>query len=178
MGRWACCWFSRFDVVSGSAPAACRQRRGEFMHAEPSRHGVSSLRDYVRVLRRRKWIILQAVVLVPLAAVLLSLHQQKLYQAKAQVLLSTQNLANQLNGIQDPSVYQQADRTVQTQASVASVPAVAKSALQIAGVDDRSPGALLAHSSVSPASNANLLNISVTDPVPSMAIRLATAYAQ
>src|SRR6266536_5918810 len=124
------------------------------MRVEPAKHGVSTLRDYVRVVRRRKWIILQAVVLVPLAAVLLSLHQQKLYQASAQVLLSTQNLANQLNGIQDPTVYQQADRTVQTQATVARVPAVAKSALKIAKVRDRTPGSLLANSSVSAASNA------------------------
>src|SRR3954454_14388306 len=109
------------------------------MRAEPAKHGISTLRDYLRVVRRRRWIILQATVLVPLAAVLLSLHQQKLHQANSQVLLSTQNLANQLNGIQDPTVYQQADRTVQTQATVARVPAVAKSALAIANVTDRTP---------------------------------------
>src|SRR4051794_26493298 len=156
-----------------------RPNRGErYMRAEPAKHGVSTLRDYVRVLRRRKWIILQAVVLVPLAAVLLSLHQQELYQANSQVLLSTQNLANQLNGIQDPTVYQQADRTVQTQATVARVPAVASAALKLADMHDRSAGELLANSSVSAASNANLLNISVTDPVPQTALRLATAYAR
>ncbi len=53
----------------------------------------ASLRDYLHVVRRRKWIILQAVVLVPAAAIAFSLHQQKLYQASAQVLLSSQNLA-------------------------------------------------------------------------------------
>ena len=30
----------------------------------------ATLRDYLNVVRRRKWVILQAVVLVPLAAVL------------------------------------------------------------------------------------------------------------
>src|SRR3954453_13218499 len=105
---------------------------GVFMRAEPSRHAVSSLRDYLRVVRRRKWIILQAVVLVPLAAVLLSLHQQKLYQASSQVLLIHQNLANHLSGIQGPGLYQSADRTVGTQERLARVPAVAASALDLA----------------------------------------------
>ena len=59
-------------------------------------HGghAATLRDYLQVVRRRKWIILTAVVLVPLAAVAFSLHQQKLYQASAQVLLNSQNLAS------------------------------------------------------------------------------------
>src|SRR4051812_37189371 len=101
-----------------------RKNRGErCMRAEPAKHGVSTLRDYVRVVRRRKWIILQVALLVPLAAVLLSLHQQKRYEAQAQVLLSTQNYANLLNGIQDPGLAQQ-DRNVATQARVARVPAV------------------------------------------------------
>ncbi|HEY6016196.1 MAG TPA: Wzz/FepE/Etk N-terminal domain-containing protein, partial [Gaiellaceae bacterium] len=76
----------------------------------PAAHqGAATLRDYLQVARRRKWIILQAVVLVPLAAVLFSLQQTPVYQASADVLLSRQNLANTLNGLQDPSVYTQAD---------------------------------------------------------------------
>ena len=43
----------------------------------------ATLRDYLHVVQRRKWIILTAVVLVPAAAVAFSLHQQKLYQASA-----------------------------------------------------------------------------------------------
>jgi len=66
----------------------------------------ATLRDYVHVVRRRKWIIVQAVVLVPLAAVLFSLHQQKLYEAQAQVLLSSQNLAAQLTNTQSTGINQ------------------------------------------------------------------------
>jgi Chain length determinant protein len=82
----------------------------------------TTLRDYLRVVRRRKWIILQAVILVPAAAVALSLQQQKLYRAGADVLLVQQNLGTQLNGITDPTVYQQADRKAQTQADLARSP--------------------------------------------------------
>ena len=63
-------------------------------------HG-ASLRDYLRVVRRRKWIILLAVLLVPAVAVGLSLRQEKVYKATSQVLLVQQNPADQFNGIKD-----------------------------------------------------------------------------
>ncbi len=55
----------------------------------------ATLRDYLRVASRRKWIIAQSIVLLPLVAVGLSLHQQKMYRASAEVLLATQNLARE-----------------------------------------------------------------------------------
>ncbi|HEY8630189.1 MAG TPA: Wzz/FepE/Etk N-terminal domain-containing protein, partial [Gaiellaceae bacterium] len=66
----------------------------------------ATLGDYLKVVRRRKWIILQALVLVPAAAVAFSLHQTKLFQASAEVLLSRQNLAASLTGTQDTNIYQ------------------------------------------------------------------------
>src|SRR5919197_642901 len=62
----------------------------------------TTVRDYLSVVRRRKWIILQALVLVPAAAVFFSLQQERLYQATAEVLIGRQNLAASLNGT-DPS---------------------------------------------------------------------------
>jgi uncharacterized protein involved in exopolysaccharide biosynthesis len=117
----------------------------------------TTLRDYLRVVRRRKWIILQAVVLVPLAAVAFSLQQQKLYRANADVLLVQQNLGTQLNGITDPTLYQQPDRKAQTQADLARSPDVARRALQAAGLGGRSTQDLLSHSSVAAKQNADLL---------------------
>ena len=51
----------------------------------------SNLQDRLRVVRRRKWIFLQAVILVPAAAVAYSFHQQALYSASADVLINSQN---------------------------------------------------------------------------------------
>src|SRR3954465_10933627 len=105
MGRTAHCWFFRARALY--EPADCGHLRGDRMKTDVVNNHASTLRDYVAVARRRKWIILQALVLVPVAALLFSLHQQKRYEASAQVLLSRQNLANTLNGIQDPTVYTQ-----------------------------------------------------------------------
>ena len=138
----------------------------------------ATLRDYLEVVRRRKWIILTAVVLVPAAAVAFSQHQQKLYQGTSEVLLNRQNLANALTGAQDPSVYQQDTTITQTQAYVARVPAVAATALRLAGVTSLTPQQLLANSSVSVKSNADLLDFSVTFHDPLLAGKLADSYAR
>src|ERR671935_164806 len=136
----------------------------------------TTLRDYLRVAKRRKWIIAQAIVLLPLVAVGLSLHQRKMYRASAEVLLATQNVANQLNGINDPTLSQDADRHAQTQADLARVPAVASETLRLAGLK-RSVENFLNHSSASAKTNADLLELSVEDHRPDIARRLATAYA-
>ena len=54
-----------------------------------SRDG-ATLHDYLRVLRRRKWIILTAIIVVPAVAVAMSMRQQALYQSTAEVLLTEQ----------------------------------------------------------------------------------------
>jgi succinoglycan biosynthesis transport protein ExoP len=137
----------------------------------------TALRDYLRVVRRRKWIILQAVVLVPLVAVGLSLQQRTMYRASAEVLLPTQNVVTQLSGVTDPSVYQSPDRRAQTQADLARVPAVARDALRRAGLQ-RTVSDFLNHSAATAKTDADLLELSADDHRPDVARRLATAYAQ
>lgn len=143
-------------------------------------HGAqhSSLRDYLTTIRRRKWVIVQAVVLLPAVAVALSLRQQTLFRGHAQVLLSQQNLANQLNGITDPTQFQQPDRVAQTQADLARVPEVARRTLSAAGLSDRTARDFLSQSSVTAKANANLLDFAVTEPSASLAARLVNEYAK
>jgi Mrp family chromosome partitioning ATPase len=136
----------------------------------------TTLRDYLRVAKRRKWIIAQAIVLLPLVAVGLSLHQKKMYRATAEVLLATQNVANQLNGINDPTLSQDADRHAQTQADLARVPAVARETLRLAHLN-RSLDDFLKHSGATAKTNADLLELSADDHRADVARRLATAYA-
>src|SRR5215216_5959888 len=112
----------------------------------------TTLRDYLRVARRRKWLIAQAIVLVPLVALGLSLHQRKMYRASAEVLLATPNVANQLTGITDPALSQDATRRVQTQADLARVPDVARETLSLAGLE-RSADDFLRHSSARAKTN-------------------------
>lgn len=142
-------------------------------------HRASSpgLRDHLRIVSRRKWIILACALLAPATAVALSLRQQALYEASADVLLSRQDLAAALTNTNDPLASQDAERLAETQVNVARVPRVAGRALDAAGVRDRSAGDLLAHSSVSAKPSADILVFKVTDPNPRLAARLANEYA-
>jgi polysaccharide biosynthesis transport protein len=137
----------------------------------------TTLRDYLHVVRRRKWIILGAAILVPLAAVAFSLHQPKLYQASAQVLLSSQNLASQLTGTQDTGVSLAPDRIAQTQADVARVPTIASRVLDEVQGTGLTAQEFLGASTASTANNADILNFSVTNHDPVTARRLVNAYA-
>src|ERR1700704_364922 len=122
-------------------------------HAERS----ATLRDYLHVLQRRRWIFLQAVVLVPLAAVLFSLHQQKMYEASAQVLLSAQNLAQTLTGTQSTGINLQPDRIAQTQAGVARAPGIASRVLNDVSGSRLTVDQFLGRSSVTTSPNADIL---------------------
>jgi polysaccharide biosynthesis transport protein len=140
-------------------------------------HKSSSPRDYLRILRRRKWAILQAVVIVPVVAFQMSRSEQALYEAKSEVLLSRQNVAALLTGTLDPSSYQQPERVAQTQARIAAVPEVAERTLRATGLSDRSPDSLLSNSIVSADPNTDLLEFRVRDTNETVARRLATEYA-
>ncbi|HKI92026.1 MAG TPA: GNVR domain-containing protein [Gaiellaceae bacterium] len=134
-----------------------------------------TLRDYLNVARRRKWIIVQAVVLVPLAAIAFSLQQQTLYRASAQVLLSSQNLAAELTGTQTST--SAPDRVAQTQADLAGTPAVAALTLRRVPGTGLTPAGFLGAASVSTATNADLLTFGVTNRDPALAQKLVDAYA-
>jgi polysaccharide biosynthesis transport protein len=135
-----------------------------------------SLQHYLHVLKRRKWILLQAAIVVPLAAVLFSLHQQHRYRATAEVWVNNRDFSQTVTGV--ASGYIPPDRILATSADLARVPTVALAALKLAHITDRSPGELLANSAVDPKSDADLLEFKVTDPIPKIAALLATNYAR
>jgi len=145
------------------------------MTASP--RATAGLRDHLTLLRRRKWALIVALVVVPVAALAFSLGQQRLYEASSEVLVSRQNLSASLNGSPDPLASQNADRLVQTQAAVARVPEVARRTLSAVGVTDRGPEDLLDSSTVTAKADADILRFAVTDADPALAVRLATEYA-
>ena len=137
----------------------------------------SSLREHLDMVRRRKWIILQALLIVPAAAVALSLRQGELYEASSDVLLSTHSVVSSVTGMPDPSSAQP-DRVANTQADLARVPALAARVLRAAGLEHRSVGSFLANSSVALKPNTDLLVFRVRDPDPQIAKRLSSEYGR
>jgi capsular exopolysaccharide synthesis family protein len=141
-----------------------------------SSHHVSTLSDYLRIVRRRAWIVVVAALAVTGVALGLSMRQEKLYRASSGVLLSQQNLAAALTGIQDPSVNQDQERFVQTQIDLAQVPAITARVARAAGVDAGALGG--GRSSVFGKDNSDILVFQVENSNRPLAARLATEYAR
>jgi polysaccharide biosynthesis transport protein len=139
------------------------------------------LREYLHILRRRKWIVLQALVLVPLAAVALALRQSPLYQASADVLLRYQSLPSTLTGIPDPSSYSyyiDPVRSTDTQLQIAALPTLADrvaAALRKKGVTTVD---VQGSTSVSAISDTDMLEFTATSGTPALAALIATEYAR
>jgi polysaccharide biosynthesis transport protein len=137
---------------------------------------VPTLRDYLDTVRRWKWVVLSGAVLVPLVAVVLSIRQPALYEASAKVLIKRENLAFELQDVNDPTAFDPT-RTIETQAELARLPEVARRAVAAAGASDDA-SELLGASSVSSSDNSDILTFSVRDRSPGQAARLATEYAR
>jgi succinoglycan biosynthesis transport protein ExoP len=136
-----------------------------------------TLDDYLSLLWRRKWIILQAVVIVPVVAVVIALRQSPVYQASSEVLLSRQDIGSQLLGLQNANLYTDPVRFAETQAAIARTPQLAQRVVDVTHVQE-SAGALLGASDVTPNPSADLLNFDVKSGDPVLAARLATAYGR
>ncbi len=137
-----------------------------------------TLREFLHVLQRRKWIVLQTLILVVAVVVGISIRQQALYQSTSRVLLSWSNLANQLTNI-SPSggVQQQPDRLAETQASVARTTAVAQRVIAAVPKTGLTAGRFLGESSVTPNPSADILIFTVKSRNPDLARRLVNEYA-
>ncbi|HEX5260721.1 MAG TPA: GNVR domain-containing protein [Gaiellales bacterium] len=140
----------------------------------------SSLQDYLAVIRRNRWLVAAAVIVVPLVAVAFSLSQPVRYSATARDLLNTQNLSVS-PAAQPGSPLPQEDpaRVAQTQADLARVPAVVLQTIAATsparGLDEQQ---FLGDSSVSADPNSDLLSFTVTAGSKTAAKALATAYAR
>src|SRR4051794_32227241 len=145
---------------------------------DASKREPRTLRDYVSVMRRRKWVVLLCLITVPLASMVLAMRQTPVYAASADVLLSRQNLGNQLQGIQDPTQYLQAERFAQTQADLAEVGEVAQRTLDALALTDRTAAEILSAVTVKARPNADILTFRALDGSPTLASQIATEYAR
>lgn len=135
------------------------------------------LTDYLAILDRRKWVIVQSVLIVAVVAFVLSARQESVHAASADVLLTRQSLSNIVTGVTSPDAYGDPARFVETQAGLARAPAVAERAIADSQVESRTAADLLASSTIVPRANADLLRFTVEDADPKIARDLANAYA-
>jgi capsular exopolysaccharide synthesis family protein len=120
----------------------------------------------LRVLRRRKFVILAALISVPLFAFVYSSAQTKEYTASATLLFESESEA----GVPEAS------REAATNEALAALPAVASKAAKELGAE---LGEVLGSVEVAAANeNANVTSISATNESPERAAEIANAYSK
>ncbi len=127
----------------------------------------NDLKDYLRVLRTRKWSIILVTVILVGFALFYSFRQTPLYEAQARVLVQSFSVASTGTlGVDIPTEQQ----------IVASVE-VAKKAAEFLGTD-RPPQALLGGLKVHGITGTAVLGIAYTNENPVLAANVANAFAK
>jgi Mrp family chromosome partitioning ATPase/capsular polysaccharide biosynthesis protein len=130
--------------------------------------GVVTMSDYLNVVRRRIWVIVLVMVLVFVAAMVISTRQQAKYSASAHVIeprLSTTG-----------STLSQLQRSAEAEASLARAPAIAANVIREVGAD-MSTDEFLTASSVTSAPDSDVLVFTVRAASPALVVKLVNAYA-
>ena len=138
----------------------------------------SMLASYLRILRRRGWILVLCLLLVPAAALIVSERGQKLYQASSEIYVNRDNLASSLTGIQDATALIDPQRAAETLANLAQTPRVADRTLNALHLSDRTANYVLGQTSVYPKGNSDVFVVSVTDAKRALAVQIANEYAR
>ena len=166
-------------LSTGGGPINYRADRTDFHFMTPSDPGVgeSTLADYLAIIRRHVWTIVIVSIVVPVSAYVVSKQQQKVYLASAKVLVSRQDLGSAVTGVPSAAANTDPDRVARTQAEIARSVDVAERAIKNSGVTGLTAAGLLANSSVTPETTADILRFGVEQESQSAAVKLANGYA-
>jgi succinoglycan biosynthesis transport protein ExoP len=136
------------------------------------------LRQYLDVLNRRKWLILQCVVVVALVAGAVSALRTPVYSTSARVLLRPDDPAEQLNPGANGAAYSSSrdpDRYVTAQMDVVTNPDVARAAAKsLKGI---TPAEVTASVSVAQVGGSDMMDVTSSSADPERARNMANAVA-
>ena len=137
------------------------------------------LDSLIRILRTRKWWVLQGVVIVPLIAVLLTLRQEEQYTAEANLLFrdTAADVLDEGGGdFVDP------ERLAATNEGLIELPVIAERTSAALASDPRvgriDPGLIFNSVSVSADGESDLAAITAEHPNPYVAARMANEYGE
>jgi len=127
------------------------------------------LREYLRVVRSRKWTIVVTTAIVLAATAAFTLHQTPIYRATAEVLV--QPVQNPLNLYMPPTI-----PDMNTEQQVATSQAVADEVLKATPI--AIPVQEMAKNlDVAVVPDTDVLEVSYSSPSPSTAAKMANAFA-
>jgi len=128
------------------------------------------LEQVLRIVRRRKWVVLQATIAVPLLALVYSLSQPKEYTAEATLLFRQAPVLEETSNVIDPT------REAATNGELVGLPVVAERAAE--ELADVSGGEVLDSVEVTPSTEADTATIEATTSSPERSAAIANAYGR
>jgi non-specific protein-tyrosine kinase len=144
--------------------------------------------DYLKIMRARKWIIIQAVVVVMFVIVVTSALQKPIYKGEAKVLITSSDAGAAIFGSSNSDLAGATERGSQTQVEIIKSSPVAELAARSLASSTSpypfsiSPDDLLNRVSVEAVGQTNIVTVSATDGsairAAAMANALAAAYVQ
>lgn len=134
------------------------------------------LRDYLSVIRARKWIIIQAVIAVTLTALVVSLLQPPTYQGVAKVLISDKDVGAAIFGSAVGDLAGGPERGLQTQVQLMQLRPLAETAVRKGNLR-MMPEDLLEKVTISAVGQTNVITLTATDRDARQAAAIANAMA-
>ncbi|MDP3713040.1 MAG: polysaccharide biosynthesis tyrosine autokinase [Mycobacteriales bacterium] len=135
-----------------------------------------SIRDYLRVLRVRWRLVVLCALLTLFASAVATFGATPMYQAKAQVFVSTTSGASDtVSGLNQGGQF--AQQRVKSYADIVDSPMVTEAVIRELGLTT-TPRSLAKQIAASAPLDTVLININVTDEVPRDAQRIANAVAE
>src|SRR3954454_2717609 len=120
---------------------------------------------FLRMLRRRIGIVLLCAVLVPAAALVFSLSQQKQYSATASLLFRDPQLDQKFSGSPIFAPSSDPTREAATNVKLASLEVIAARTSKALG-GKVAPGDITGSITVAPAGQSDVVSVTATDPDP------------
>jgi capsular exopolysaccharide synthesis family protein len=135
------------------------------------------LRDYLNVIRARKWVIIQAVLIVTLTAVVVSLLQPPTYQGEAKLLITDKDAGAAIFGTAIGELSGAPERGLQTQVQLIQLRPLAERTIRKLGLNTE-PEKLLAKIAVTAVGQTNVITLTATDGDAEQASAIANAMAE
>ncbi|MHB1340401.1 MAG: polysaccharide biosynthesis tyrosine autokinase [Coriobacteriia bacterium] len=135
------------------------------------------LRDYLHVIRARMWVIIQAVVIVTVTAVVVSLLQSPVYEGQAKVLISGQDTGSAILGTAISELSSQPERGLQTQVQLMQLRPLAENTIRELGLK-QTPDQLLGAVEVAAVGQTNIVEITAKAGDARMASMIANTMAE
>ncbi len=134
------------------------------------------LRDYINVIRVRKWVIVQAIVIVALTALSVSYLQPSTYQGTAMILISEKGSSASVFSEVVPQFSGQPERAMQTQVQLLQSRPNLESTIKKLNLQTDAES-LAKRVTVATVGQTNIVKITVIDSDPQTAARIANSLA-